>query len=50
MADGTFYVGTTVYEGRSASRSVIINWRTTERDIDLLVDTVRTVGEQLAGR
>lgn len=43
-ADGRFYVGTSVYEGRVGLRSVIINWRTAERDVDLLVDVARELG------
>ncbi|MEH0981749.1 pyridoxal phosphate-dependent decarboxylase family protein [Micromonospora sp. CPCC 205556] len=41
LADGRVYVGTTVHAGRIALRPAIVNWRTTEADVDLLVDVVR---------
>jgi glutamate/tyrosine decarboxylase-like PLP-dependent enzyme len=40
LADGRVYVGTTVYRNRVALRPAIVNWRTTQRDIELLVDVV----------
>jgi glutamate/tyrosine decarboxylase-like PLP-dependent enzyme len=40
-ADGRVIAGTTTYEGRAALRPAIVNWRTTEDDVDLLVDVVR---------
>jgi glutamate/tyrosine decarboxylase-like PLP-dependent enzyme len=39
--DGRVYAGTTVYEGRVALRPAIVNWRTTETDIDFFVEVVR---------
>jgi glutamate/tyrosine decarboxylase-like PLP-dependent enzyme len=48
LADGRVYVGTTRYEGRVAFRPAIVNWRTTETDIDLLVDVIRELGGKLA--
>lgn len=50
LADGTVYVGTTVYRGRVALRAVVINWRTTSDDVELLVDVVRDLGTRLARR
>lgn len=47
LADGRVYVGTTVYGGRTALRPAIVNWRTTEADIDLLVEVVRELGATL---
>jgi glutamate/tyrosine decarboxylase-like PLP-dependent enzyme len=41
LADGRVFAGTTVYGGRVALRPAIVNWRTTEADVDLLVDVVR---------
>ncbi|MFF5081761.1 pyridoxal phosphate-dependent decarboxylase family protein [Actinoplanes sp. NPDC000266] len=41
IADGRVYAGTTVYGGRVALRPAIVNWRTTEADIDFFVDVVR---------
>jgi glutamate/tyrosine decarboxylase-like PLP-dependent enzyme len=49
LDDGRVYVGTTTYEGRTALRPAIVNWRTTEDDIDLLVSVVREIGARLAG-
>jgi glutamate/tyrosine decarboxylase-like PLP-dependent enzyme len=48
LADGRVYVGTTVYRNHVALRPAIVNWRTTQRDIDLLVDVVRELGARLA--
>jgi glutamate/tyrosine decarboxylase-like PLP-dependent enzyme len=40
-ADGRVYAGTTTYAGKVALRPAIVNWRTTEQDVDLLVQVVR---------
>jgi glutamate/tyrosine decarboxylase-like PLP-dependent enzyme len=47
LADGRVYAGTTVYKGMTALRPAIVNWRTTESDVDLLVDIVREIGEKI---
>jgi glutamate/tyrosine decarboxylase-like PLP-dependent enzyme len=44
IEDGRVYAGTTKYAGRTAFRPAIVNWRTTESDVDLLVDVVREIG------
>jgi glutamate/tyrosine decarboxylase-like PLP-dependent enzyme len=44
LADGRVYAGTTVYRGQTAFRPAIVNWRTTEVDVELLVDVVRELG------
>ncbi|MGH3118848.1 MAG: pyridoxal phosphate-dependent decarboxylase family protein, partial [Gaiellales bacterium] len=49
LADGRVYVGTTRYEGRVAFRPAIVNWRTREEDVDLLVEVVRELGRKLVG-
>jgi glutamate/tyrosine decarboxylase-like PLP-dependent enzyme len=49
LADGRVYAGTTVYGGRTALRPAIVNWRTREEDVDLLVEVVRELG-RLLGR
>jgi glutamate/tyrosine decarboxylase-like PLP-dependent enzyme len=41
LADGRVFVGTTTYDGRTALRPAIVNWRTQVADIDLLVDATR---------
>ena len=41
LEDGRVFAGTTVYDGRVALRPAIVNWRTTESDIDLFVQVVR---------
>ena len=41
LEDGRVYMGTTVYDGRVAFRPAIVNWRTTEPDVDAIVDVVR---------
>jgi glutamate/tyrosine decarboxylase-like PLP-dependent enzyme len=40
-ADGRVYAGTTTYAGKVALRPAVVNWQTTEQDIDLLVEVVR---------
>jgi glutamate/tyrosine decarboxylase-like PLP-dependent enzyme len=48
LADGRVFAGTTVYDGAVALRPAIVNWRTEEDDVDLLVDVVRELAaEQL---
>ena len=47
LEDGRAYAGTTVYGGRTALRPAIVNWRTREDDVDLLVDVVRELGQRL---
>lgn len=47
LADGRVYVGTTRYRGRVAFRPAIVNWRTTEADIDLIALVVRELGARL---
>jgi len=41
------YVGTTRYRGHVAFRPAIVNWRTTESDVDLIVAVVRELGARL---
>jgi glutamate/tyrosine decarboxylase-like PLP-dependent enzyme len=48
LDDGRVYVGTTLYGGRVAFRPAIVNWRTTEDDIRLLVEVIRELGTKLA--
>jgi glutamate/tyrosine decarboxylase-like PLP-dependent enzyme len=47
LQDGRVYAGTTVYDGRVALRPAIVNWRTTEADIDLFVDVVRELARKM---
>ena len=46
LADGRVYVGTTRYEGRVAFRPAIVNWRTTQRDVELIAEVVVELGER----
>ncbi len=48
LEDGRVYVGTTRYRGKVAFRPAIVNWRTTEADVDLMVDVVRELSARLA--
>ena len=50
LADGRVFVGTTHYEGKVAFRPAIANWRTSDRDIDFLVDVLLELGERRAAR
>jgi glutamate/tyrosine decarboxylase-like PLP-dependent enzyme len=37
---GEVFAGTTVYDGKVAFRPAIVNWQTTERDVDTLIDVL----------
>jgi glutamate/tyrosine decarboxylase-like PLP-dependent enzyme len=47
LKDGRVFFGTTVYGGNVAFRPAIVNWRTTDGDVDLIVDVVRELGKTL---
>ena len=47
LSDGRVFAGTTVYGGRVALRPAIVNWRTTEADVDLFVDVVRELAARV---
>jgi glutamate/tyrosine decarboxylase-like PLP-dependent enzyme len=40
LRDGRVFAGTTTYDGKVAFRPAIVNWQTTERDVDMLVDVL----------
>ena len=44
LNDGRVFVGTTRLDGKVAFRPAIVNWRTTEPDVDLLVDVLLELG------
>ena len=48
LKDGRVYVGTTRFGSRVALRPAIVNWRSTERDIQLLIDVTRELGAEVA--
>jgi glutamate/tyrosine decarboxylase-like PLP-dependent enzyme len=41
IADGRVIAGSTTYAGKIALRPAIVNWRTQQHDVDLIVDVVR---------
>jgi glutamate/tyrosine decarboxylase-like PLP-dependent enzyme len=47
LEDGRVYFGTTEYGGKVAFRPAIVNWRTTEKDVDMIVEVVRELGAKL---
>jgi glutamate/tyrosine decarboxylase-like PLP-dependent enzyme len=47
LTDGRVFVGPTVYEGRAALRPAIVNWRTREEDVDLLVEVLLELAANL---
>jgi glutamate/tyrosine decarboxylase-like PLP-dependent enzyme len=47
LVDGRVYVGTTQYDGKVAFRPAIVNWRTRDEDVDLIVDVIRELGTAL---
>ena len=46
LEDSRVFFGTTSYRGKTAFRPAIVNWRTTERDIDLIADVVLELGRK----
>jgi len=40
LRDGRVFAGTTTYDGKVAFRPAIVNWQTTEPDVDLLIDVL----------
>jgi glutamate/tyrosine decarboxylase-like PLP-dependent enzyme len=40
LRDGRVFAGTTLFEGKVAMRPALVNWQTTEPDVELLVDVV----------
>jgi glutamate/tyrosine decarboxylase-like PLP-dependent enzyme len=48
LDDGRVYAGTTTFEGRTALRPAIVNWRTRREDIELFVRIVRELGASLS--
>jgi glutamate/tyrosine decarboxylase-like PLP-dependent enzyme len=48
LTDGRVYVGTTRYGGKVAFRPAIVNWRTTEADVDLITEAVRELAPREA--
>jgi glutamate/tyrosine decarboxylase-like PLP-dependent enzyme len=48
-ANGWVYAGTTTYAGKVALRPAIVNWQTEERDVDLLVELVRSLVAERRG-
>jgi len=49
LEDGRVYFGTTNFAGQVAFRPAIVNWRTGEDDVDLIVAVVRELGAGLVG-
>ena len=47
LEDGRVYFGTTEYAGKVAFRPAVVNWRTQEEDVDLIVAVVRELGSSL---
>jgi glutamate/tyrosine decarboxylase-like PLP-dependent enzyme len=47
LADGRVYAGTSTYRGMTVLRPAIVNWSTTEADVELLVEVVRSLGAEL---
>ncbi|MFD0687110.1 pyridoxal phosphate-dependent decarboxylase family protein [Actinomadura fibrosa] len=47
VADGRVYAGTSLYRGMRAFRPTALNWRTTETDVERLVEVLRELGATL---
>src|SRR5438093_1116571 len=50
LEDGRVYFVTTEHRGKLCFRPAIVNWRTTEKDVDLIVEVVRELGSRLVIR
>jgi glutamate/tyrosine decarboxylase-like PLP-dependent enzyme len=48
LRDGRVYVGTTRWAGAVAFRPAFVNWQTTTADADLVLETIRELGQTLA--
>jgi glutamate/tyrosine decarboxylase-like PLP-dependent enzyme len=48
LADGRVYAGTSTYRGMTVFRPATLNWRTTEADVELLVEVLRELGSRLS--
>lgn len=46
LKDGRVYVGTTRYDGKTAFRPAIVNWRTRREDVKLIVDVIREISQR----
>src|SRR5262249_49497273 len=47
LEDGRVFYGTTEYAGKVAFRPAIVNWRSREEDVDLIVTVTRELGSKL---
>jgi glutamate/tyrosine decarboxylase-like PLP-dependent enzyme len=47
LRDGRVYVGTTRWAGAVAFRPAFVNWQTTTADTDLMLETIRELGQRL---
>jgi glutamate/tyrosine decarboxylase-like PLP-dependent enzyme len=48
LRDGRVYVGTSRWAGAVAFRPAFVNWQTTTADADLMLETIRELGQTLA--
>lgn len=49
VGDGSFFLAPTILKGRAALRVCIVNFRTSEADLTLLLDETARVGKELLG-
>jgi glutamate/tyrosine decarboxylase-like PLP-dependent enzyme len=47
LRDGRVFAGTTLYEGKVAFRPAIVNWQTSEEDVDALVDVLAELAARM---
>jgi glutamate/tyrosine decarboxylase-like PLP-dependent enzyme len=47
VGDGSFFLAPTVLKGKTALRAAIVNFRTTEEDLTLLLDEAARIGREL---
>ena len=50
ITDGRVFFGSTNYGGKAAFRPALVNWRTREQDVELVVEVVRELGARFTSR
>ena len=50
QAEGRVFIASTVLNGQTVIRACIVNFRTTEADLDILLDEVERAGQKVVWR
>jgi glutamate/tyrosine decarboxylase-like PLP-dependent enzyme len=49
-ASGVVCMTATVYDGRQAIRAALVNWRTSEKDVTMVYDTMKVLAEKIVNK